>query len=158
MLLPAQLRFVQDEMDCLQKDKHNELEEVQEDLRLAQEEVLMVQQAAEEEAAERENDIASLQEELCRLKAELQRLHMTAQEYELEVTTLRVELQRLHMAVQEYPLEVSTLKAESSTRNRHQDSNLSGRSERFCWLPWKPQLLLCCHGNTADPPTWSMKS
>uniref|UniRef100_A0A3Q4HYS7 Coiled-coil domain containing 136b n=1 Tax=Neolamprologus brichardi TaxID=32507 RepID=A0A3Q4HYS7_NEOBR len=86
------LRSVQEEMDSLEEEKESELEEVQQELRSAQEEVLMLQQAAEEAAAERENDIASLQEELCRLRAELQRLHATTAEYELEVTTLRAEL------------------------------------------------------------------
>uniref|UniRef100_A0A3Q4HLH3 Coiled-coil domain containing 136b n=1 Tax=Neolamprologus brichardi TaxID=32507 RepID=A0A3Q4HLH3_NEOBR len=86
------LRSVQEEMDSLEEEKESELEEVQQELRSAQEEVLMLQQAAEEAAAERENDIASLQEELCRLRAELQRLHATTAEYELEVTTLRAEV------------------------------------------------------------------
>ncbi|KAL0962805.1 hypothetical protein UPYG_G00345720 [Umbra pygmaea] len=90
--LQGQLRSVQEEMKSLEEEKDSELGEVQEELRSAQEEVLVLQQAGEEAAAERENDIASLQEELCRLRAELQRLHTTAQEYELEITTLRAEI------------------------------------------------------------------
>ncbi|XP_069580265.1 coiled-coil domain-containing protein 136-like isoform X2 [Brachyistius frenatus] len=90
--LQAQLRSVQEEMDSLEEEKESELEEVQQELRSAQEEVLVLQQAAEEAAGERENDIASMQEELCRLRAELQRLHATSAEYELEVTTLRAEM------------------------------------------------------------------
>uniref|UniRef100_A0A3B3VES8 Coiled-coil domain containing 136b n=1 Tax=Poecilia latipinna TaxID=48699 RepID=A0A3B3VES8_9TELE len=90
--LQAQLRSAQEEMSSLEEEKESELVEVQQELRSAQEEVLVLQQAAEEAAAERENDIASLQEELCRLRVELQRLHATADEYELEVTSLRAEL------------------------------------------------------------------
>ncbi|XP_072233844.1 coiled-coil domain-containing protein 136-like isoform X1 [Leuresthes tenuis] len=90
--LQAQLRSVQEEMNSLEEEKESELDEVQQELRSAQEEVLVLQQAAEEAAAERENDIASLQEELCRLRAELQRLHATTAEYELEITTLRAEM------------------------------------------------------------------
>ncbi|XP_043964341.1 coiled-coil domain-containing protein 136-like isoform X2 [Gambusia affinis] len=90
--LQAQLRSAQEEMSSLEEEKESELAEVQQELSSAQEEVLVLQQAAEEAAAERENDIASLQEELCRLRVELQRLHATAAEYELEVTSLRAEL------------------------------------------------------------------
>lgn len=79
-------------MHSVEEEKDRELDEMQEELRLAHEEVLLLQQAAEEVAAERENDIALLQEELCRMRAELQRLHATAQEYELEITTLRAEI------------------------------------------------------------------
>lgn len=91
-LVAAQLQSAQEEMSSLEEEKESELVEVQQELRSAQEEVLVLQQAAEEAAAERENDIASLQEELCRLRVELQRLHATAAEYELEVTSLRAEL------------------------------------------------------------------
>ncbi|KAM4712351.1 coiled-coil domain-containing protein 136-like [Anableps anableps] len=90
--LQAQLRSVQEEMTSLEEEKESELVEVQQDLHSAQEEVLVLQQAAEEAAAERENDIASLQEELCRLRVELQRLHATTAEYELEITALRAEM------------------------------------------------------------------
>ncbi|KAM4569791.1 coiled-coil domain-containing protein 136-like isoform 2-T2 [Odontesthes bonariensis] len=90
--LQGQLHSVQEEMNSLEEEKESELEEVQQELRSAQEEVLVLQQAAEEAAAERENDIASLQEELCRLRAELQRLHTTTAEYDLEITTLRAEM------------------------------------------------------------------
>uniref|UniRef100_A0AAY4CRT7 Coiled-coil domain containing 136b n=1 Tax=Denticeps clupeoides TaxID=299321 RepID=A0AAY4CRT7_9TELE len=90
--LQAQLHSVQEELDNLDEEKEGELLEAQEELRVAQEEVVLLQQAAEDAAAERENDIASLQEELCRLRAELQRLSITAQEYELEITTLRAEI------------------------------------------------------------------
>ena len=79
-------------MDSLEEEKESELAEAQEELRSAREEVLLLQQAAEEAAGERENDIASLQEELCRMRAELQRLRVTAQEYELEITSLRAEI------------------------------------------------------------------
>ncbi|KAJ8387376.1 hypothetical protein AAFF_G00157530 [Aldrovandia affinis] len=88
----AQLRSVQEEMDSLEEEKESELCEAQEELRAAQDEVQLLQQSAEEAAAERENDIASLQEELCRMRARLQRLHDTTQEYELEITTLRAEI------------------------------------------------------------------
>uniref|UniRef100_A0A1A7W6K2 Coiled-coil domain containing 136b n=1 Tax=Iconisemion striatum TaxID=60296 RepID=A0A1A7W6K2_9TELE len=88
--LQAQLRSIQEEMNSLEEEKESELEEVHLELRSAQEEVLVLQQAAEEAAAERENDIASLQEELCRLRAELQRLHATAAEYEQEISMLRI--------------------------------------------------------------------
>lgn len=54
--------------------------------------MLLLQRSAEEAAEEREDHIASLQEELCRLSAQLQRLRVTVQEYELEVTALRAEL------------------------------------------------------------------
>uniref|UniRef100_A0A3B5LWH1 Uncharacterized protein n=1 Tax=Xiphophorus couchianus TaxID=32473 RepID=A0A3B5LWH1_9TELE len=92
--LQAQLRSAQEEMSSLEEEKESELVEVQQELRSAQEEVLVLQQAAEEAAAERENDIASLQEELCRLRVELQRLHATAAEYELEVTSLSMKSRR----------------------------------------------------------------
>lgn len=93
LLLPvAQLRSVQEEMNCLDEEKESELAEAQEELRAAHEEVVLLQQAAEEAAAERENDIASLQEELCRRRAELQRLSEETQAYELEITTLRAEI------------------------------------------------------------------
>ncbi|XP_064877735.1 coiled-coil domain-containing protein 136-like isoform X1 [Oncorhynchus nerka] len=111
--LQAQLRSVQEEMDSLEEEKESELGEVQEELRSAQEEVLVLQQAGEEAAAERENDIASLQEELCRLRAELQRLCTTAQEYELEITTLRAEISMKSMRREgETDGEVSQLTAE----------------------------------------------
>ncbi|XP_008399954.1 coiled-coil domain-containing protein 136 isoform X1 [Poecilia reticulata] len=90
--LQAQLRSAEEDMSSLEEEKESELVEVQQELHSAQEEVLVLQQAAEEAAAERENDIASLQEELCRLRVELQRLHATVDEYELEVTSLRAEL------------------------------------------------------------------
>uniref|UniRef100_A0A3B5LWG7 Uncharacterized protein n=1 Tax=Xiphophorus couchianus TaxID=32473 RepID=A0A3B5LWG7_9TELE len=90
----TQLRSAQEEMSSLEEEKESELVEVQQELRSAQEEVLVLQQAAEEAAAERENDIASLQEELCRLRVELQRLHATAAEYELEVTSLSMKSRR----------------------------------------------------------------
>lgn len=90
--LQAQLRSVQEEMNCLDEEKESELAEAQEELRAAHEEVVLLQQAAEEAAAERENDIASLQEELCRRRAELQRLSEETQAYELEITTLRAEI------------------------------------------------------------------
>ncbi|XP_010898425.2 coiled-coil domain-containing protein 136 isoform X2 [Esox lucius] len=114
--LQAQLRSVQEEMDSLEEEKESELGEVQEELRSAQEEVLVLQQAGEEAAAERENDIALLQEELCRLRAELQRLHTTAQEYELEITTLRAEICMKSMRREESNAgEVGQLKAECRT-------------------------------------------
>nr|XP_055046373.1 coiled-coil domain-containing protein 136 isoform X1 [Misgurnus anguillicaudatus] len=90
--LQAQLRSVQEELDSLEEEKVCELLEAQNELRIAQEEVQELQLAAEEAAAERENDIALLQEELCRVRAELERLRGTTQEYELELTTLRAEI------------------------------------------------------------------
>ncbi|KAL2102566.1 hypothetical protein ACEWY4_001734 [Coilia grayii] len=67
--LQAQLRSVQEEMECLEEEKESELAEAQEELRRAQEE-----------------------EELCRLRAQMERLQVTTQDYEMEITSLRAEM------------------------------------------------------------------
>uniref|UniRef100_H3ABL6 Coiled-coil domain containing 136b n=1 Tax=Latimeria chalumnae TaxID=7897 RepID=H3ABL6_LATCH len=91
--LQAQLRSVQEELDSLEEEKESELLEVREELRLALQEIVIQRQVAEEAAAERENDIATMQEELCRVRAKLEHLRRTTEEYELEIITLRAEIE-----------------------------------------------------------------
>nr|XP_006008567.1 PREDICTED: coiled-coil domain-containing protein 136 [Latimeria chalumnae] len=99
--LQAQLRSVQEELDSLEEEKESELLEVREELRLALQEIVIQRQVAEEAAAERENDIATMQEELCRVRAKLEHLRRTTEEYELEIITLRAEIEVKKLATLE---------------------------------------------------------
>ncbi|XP_067325481.1 coiled-coil domain-containing protein 136 isoform X2 [Anolis sagrei] len=90
--LQAQMRSLKDEFDSLQEVKDVELERVERELREANEEIHNLRLDAEEAAALHENEIAGLQEELCRLKAELDRVQLVRNEYDMEITALRAEI------------------------------------------------------------------
>uniref|UniRef100_A0A8D0L4X7 Coiled-coil domain containing 136b n=1 Tax=Sphenodon punctatus TaxID=8508 RepID=A0A8D0L4X7_SPHPU len=78
--------------ESLQDVKETELHRAQRQLLEASEKIHDMQLEVEESAALHENEIAGLQEELCRLRAELQRIQRTRDEYEMEITSLRAEI------------------------------------------------------------------
>ncbi|XP_023558622.1 coiled-coil domain-containing protein 136 isoform X2 [Octodon degus] len=91
--LQGELRHLREEISLLEREKENELKEIEQELHLAQDEIQNLRQAAADSATEHESDIASLQEDLCRMQNELDDMERIRGEYEMEIASLRAEME-----------------------------------------------------------------
>ncbi|XP_013358751.1 PREDICTED: coiled-coil domain-containing protein 136 isoform X2 [Chinchilla lanigera] len=91
--LQGELRHLREEISVLEREKENELKEIEQELHLAQAEIQNLRQAAADSASEHESDIASLQEDLYRMQNELEDMERIRGEYELEIASLRAEIE-----------------------------------------------------------------
>ncbi|XP_042300236.1 coiled-coil domain-containing protein 136-like [Sceloporus undulatus] len=125
----TQMRSLKDEFDSLQEVKDVEMERLERELREANEEIHNLRLDAEEAAALHENEIAGMQEELCRLKAELDRVQLVRNEYDMEVTALRAEIN-----MKKGPDTGDSQTAPETVVMAHADEHLSSAAEEVARL------------------------